>query len=448
MGSQPEPIDTSSRDVSVVDLDMFPASLPTAKPRSKKRDRNTVEEEDDSEGIKLLRDIQLKLKLFNDKFSTIEKKIDSIDGKLSDHIIKCGESSNQSDQQHLQTAECLINIKNDVKNMLEKVNTQSGPSNVAEPTTQEALEMLVDEQQQDTMLLKYNYIPQWGSKHRDRRNAYYKYLLNKEEANIMEGWLRNNYIMKKFRPKFIQGETQECYNLREQYAYSGMRLEIEQKRLFCRNFEEKYKNIDEEISILCEEISDENEKDILKRLWREEVTNAEKNSKELWTKKKRHWWLNRPHADPYEKPRDPVNINDQNRDQEQAPPYNVVARRNTEENSENNGWTEVRNRRNHHFRDHSVNNNMNRGDQNRRGSTHQRRGTSRGRSRTRTHQHVPMGNDNTNNVENRSSSNHRGRGISRGRFNRGNNYNRGFFRGNSRNNFQNFQSTRNAQHPP
>ena len=34
------------------------------------------------------------------------------------------------------------------------------------------------------MLLKYNYIPQWGSKHRERRNAFYKYLLNKEEANI------------------------------------------------------------------------------------------------------------------------------------------------------------------------------------------------------------------------------------------------------------------------
>ena len=117
----------------------------------------------------------------------------------------------------------------------------------------------------------------------------------------MENFLSNEepYIMRAYRPKHSPGEKSERYKLREKHAISTMQMDIDQKRITAREQFEIYTDVDTEVSRLCDELENQEDRQHLKELWLKEISAAEEKSQVYFNQKKRPWWINLPEKYPY-----------------------------------------------------------------------------------------------------------------------------------------------------
>ena len=384
-----------------------PAIMVLGTPRRKRKTDDGAE--DEVEAIDLLRDIQIKLIEVGERMSKIEQKFET-------HISTCsGNDSNFSD------------IKNQLEEIKEVVR-----QNPTGPSTQQALENIVSETEAEDFeadkLLKFENVPEWGKLHKERRELYYKSMVQQEQAKIMEGWLEienghPRYLMRKHRPTPIKGQSDAIYKCREDHAVASMICEIEEKKIYSHEHKKKYEEIDNKIISLCDEITDPNIQNKLKTMWQREVKNAENKGKEYWVKKKKPWWINRPRIDPYlgkptnaNPPTTNVSENISN-DTPNEEPLNS----NEDMETDQNFTTTYRGR----HRGAPVNNNTRRG----------QRGNFRGRSLSRGRNSYNGGNNTRGRSNSRGRGHFRGRSASRsrGRNNRG----RGGYRGSHNNNSNN-----------
>ena len=183
-----------------------PAIMVLGTPRRKRKTDDGAE--DEVEAIDLLRDIQIKLIEVGERMSKIEQKLET-------HISTCsGDDSNF----------------NDIKNQLEEIK-EVVRQNPTGPSTQQALENIVSETEAEDFeadkLLKFENVPEWGKLHKERRELYYKSMVQQEQAKIMEGWLEienghPRYLMRKHRPTPIKGQSDAIYKCREDHAVASM----------------------------------------------------------------------------------------------------------------------------------------------------------------------------------------------------------------------------------
>ena len=153
--------------------------------------------------------------------------------------------------------------------------------------------------------LKFSKINDWGQLHRKRRDAFYSSYSEQEISNEMEKWITPDddnkvYIKKEYRDKYIPGESDERYKIRESLSIQKMVANIQLRRIKVTEKENEYKNIDQSIIDRLNLLEDENQKEYLKNLWIEETLAAEQRSKTFWQDKKMKWWTKRPEEDPYE----------------------------------------------------------------------------------------------------------------------------------------------------
>ena len=153
--------------------------------------------------------------------------------------------------------------------------------------------------------LKFSKISDWGQLHRQRRDAFYSSYSEQEISNEMEKWITPDddnkvYIKKEYREKYIPGESDERYKIRESLSIQKMVANIQLRRIKVTEKENEYKSIDQSIIDRLNLLEDENQKEYLKNLWIEETLAAEQRSKTFWQDKKMKWWTKRPEEDPYE----------------------------------------------------------------------------------------------------------------------------------------------------
>ena len=395
----------------------IPSSLPVPavvrldKKKRKKSDKDEMEFEDET--LQLLYDIQLKLVNLQTQVNNVEEKVDHHIKICKDDVVKG-----------------LVEAKEDLQNIKNNIS----PSNLS---TQQAIEAMSDTTNSETFesdkALKFEYIGDWGKLHRERRDRFYKSMCQVKQADIIESWIHsdNVYISRKHRPKEIKGESNERYKLRENYAISGMILEIEEKRINASEHKKKYEEIDSKIASQCDEISDIAIQSKLKELWITEVTKAEKTSIEYWNTKKRPWWMSRVRKDPYSgNPNKTTHENTDNPDTRPRP--RVTSESNVPTNEDNTmdydqGFVETYQGK---HRGAPANHSHTRGFRSK--SRGQRGGYNRGRSYSR----------GRGNQRGRSNSRARGGGVFRGNNFRGSNNNN-----NNNNNSVNFLGQRPNQHP-
>lgn len=214
----------------------------------------------------------------------------------------------------------LINLSttvNEVSNKLDQhISSCEGDTSVKQLqadvlSTQQAILKIGDNTFEEDNKLKFNSIPQWGTLHRERRDAYYKYYAVTTEADIIQGFITSEpaYIMKEYRPKCSPGEKAARYKLREDHAKSAMMVEVYQKRITAKEKQEIYESVDSEVNDLCNALSSESDRDYLKTLWTKEVTGAEERSRGFFNHKKKKWLLSLPTKFPYEgQPKEPVKL--------------------------------------------------------------------------------------------------------------------------------------------
>lgn len=248
----------------------FPATFPlNLEKRRKRSHRDDSDNEDDTETpsellFNILQDIQTKVV----NLTTI---VNEVSAKLDSHIESCGGDSN-------------------VKALKDQILS-----------TQQALMSIDNSQYEEDKRRKFRCIPKWGELHKKRRDAYYKHFTVSSIADIMENFLSNEepYIMRAYRPKYSPGEKSERYKLREKHAISTMQMDIDQKRITAREQFEIYTDVDTEVSRLCDELENQEDRQHLKELWLKEISAAEEKSQVYFNQKKRPWWINLPEKYPY-----------------------------------------------------------------------------------------------------------------------------------------------------
>ena len=78
-----------------------------------------------------------------------------------------------------------------------------------------------------------------------------------------------------------------------------MQMDIDQKRITAREQFEIYTDVDTEVSRLCDELENQEDRQHLKELWLKEISAAEEKSQVYFNQKKRPWWINLPEKYPY-----------------------------------------------------------------------------------------------------------------------------------------------------
>ena len=152
--------------------------------------------------------------------------------------------------------------------------------------------------------LKFSKISDWGQLHRKRRDAFYRGYSEQAISNEIEKWITPDddnkvYIKREYRDKYIPGESDERYKIRENLAIQKMVANIQLRRIKVDEMEEECKNIDNSVFERLNQLTDDTQRDYLKALWREETSAAEQRSKSFWDDKKMKWWTKRREEDPY-----------------------------------------------------------------------------------------------------------------------------------------------------
>lgn len=130
----------------------------------------------------------------------------------------------------------------------------------------------------------------WFQKRNNRNQAFFNILNNEGTAKIYQHWLNTKeFLPRKYKPKKINGEPQEQYNIREQLGFAKMNSDLDiMKNQIDKNVK-KLREADDEINKIIERVSEGNVREKVKAIWKEEVNKGEENATKRWQKKEE--WL-------------------------------------------------------------------------------------------------------------------------------------------------------------
>ena len=138
--------------------------------------------------------------------------------------------------------------------------------------------------------MKQENIIRWNNALKARKQRFWHALMNGNKAILYKKWSHEtpDFIPRKFRPKFVQGEDPEITKLKIDRAKQDFRSNIHELETFSKIHQDKLGIIEEDMAQHIIDISPNNEvHGQLTELWRTEAAENEEKSVQIWNVKER-----------------------------------------------------------------------------------------------------------------------------------------------------------------
>ena len=228
---------------------------------------------DETNPMKLLKEILSNV-------SDLRCEVKDLNTKLNQHMENCNADSFKS-------------LSDGMKNLETKLlNVTNIPANTNQ----------IDKDQIAEDRKRRKEIPEWENLHFKRRDAFYACYRAEQEKQHLKKFIEEEpiYIPRKYRPKFIEGEPEKRFKIREKRSIGCIEIDIELKNDTIASKREEYENADAEIVTKIETFTpEESKRNELKDLWKKEIEAAEKRGKDYWKENKAPWWNNLKTKEPY-----------------------------------------------------------------------------------------------------------------------------------------------------
>lgn len=215
-----------------------------------------------------------------DRLITKLSEVSHILAGISDNVSKLTNYfgiSTDGDNQNLTLADLISNVKD----VLENINSQASRSQESDNTYLE----------NEAIKLKQSIIQLWNRNLNTRKRHFWQKLRNENLAAIYEQWRNNTPIVlpRKLQIKPIPNEPEDQRRKRERQVLDNFRTEKELLELRSQSHMQHVETIDEEMSGIIADKCTGQRRQMLMKLWTEDVKREEEISQQVWDNKNKTW---------------------------------------------------------------------------------------------------------------------------------------------------------------
>ena len=231
-----------------------------------------------------------------DRFMTTESNVDKLLTKLSevthlltgisDNVSKLTDYFGISTDGNSQNV-TLSSLVSNVKDVLDNINSQAARSQETDNTYLE----------NEAAKVKQSIIQLWNRNLANRKRHFWQKLRNENLAATYEQWRNSTPIVlpRKFQIKQISNEPEDQRRKRERQVLDNFRTERELLELRSQSHMQHVETIDEEMSGIIADKCSGQRRQMLLKLWTEDVKREEEISQQTWDNKNKSWLIKYEH---------------------------------------------------------------------------------------------------------------------------------------------------------